>query len=359
MSRIALVTIARNESRCIARCLNSARAWVDEMWLLDTGSADDTVAIAQSCGAKVAHFVWQDDFAAARNAALALTDAPWRLVLDADEWIADAGDAWPRHQAELRAFCSRPVHAIGALIVSSQTDGGAVGAAPAPSMSNSWLPRLLPRGVGYLGRIHEQPDSPLPRQRLGVQLLHDGYLVEHMAAKRGRNRQLLQLALHDDPDDAYMRYQLGKDFELNAEFEAAQAHYEVALSACPAQAGWRHDLLLRHLFSLKKTGRFEQARRLADAEREGARHSPDFHFTVGDLCLDWALAEPQRAAQLLPMIESCWLQAIAIGERPDLQDSVSGRGSWLAAHNLAVFHESLGDVVQARHWRGREQQMRA
>jgi len=51
------------------------------------------------------------------------------------------------------------------------------------------------------------------------------------------------------------------------------------------------------------------------------------------------------------MIESSWLRALEIGERPDLQDSVSGRGSFLAAHNLAVLHESLGDGARAQHWR--------
>ena len=50
---IALVLIARNEERCIARCLASARAHVDEMIVLDTGSTDATREIAARCGARV------------------------------------------------------------------------------------------------------------------------------------------------------------------------------------------------------------------------------------------------------------------------------------------------------------------
>ena len=42
------------------------------------------------------------------------------------------------------------------------------------------------------------------------------------------------------------------------------------------------------------------------------------------------------------MIESSWLRALEIGERPQLQDTVRGRGSFLAAHNLAVLHDGLG-----------------
>jgi predicted Zn-dependent protease len=59
------------------------------------------------------------------------------------------------------------------------------------------------------------------------------------------------------------------------------------------------------------------------------------------------------------MIESSWLRAIEIGEQPGLQDSVRGRGSFLAAHNLAVLHASLGADAAAAHWREREAALRA
>jgi len=89
MANLALVMIVRNEARCIERCLSSARTQVDTMLVLDTGSDDDTVERARGAGARVAHFPWCDDFAAARNAALEEANADWSLVLDADEWIAD------------------------------------------------------------------------------------------------------------------------------------------------------------------------------------------------------------------------------------------------------------------------------
>ena len=226
-----------------------------------------------------------------------------------------------------------------------------------PHEAPSWLPRLLPAGVGYRGRIHEQPPLELPRLRLGLSVMHDGYRRVQALGKQGRNRRLLTLALAEAPDDAYLRYQLGKDCELNGEFAQAQAAYAAALAACEPRAGWRHDLVLRQLYSLKMLKRFEPALQLAQAESAHWQQSPDFHFTLGDLLLDWALHDPQRAPQLLPRIESSWLRAVAIGERPELQDSVSGRGSWLAAHNLAVFHESLGHAADARHWRAQQLRM--
>ena len=343
MNSIALVMIVRDEARCIERCLASARPWVDEMLVLDTGSVDASAQIAQRCGARVARFAWVDDFAAARNAALALTAAPWCLVLDADEWIARGGDA-------LAALRNQPTEFIGQISVDSGFDDGRGGTGQAPS----WLARVLPHGVRYAGRVHEQPQSALPRRRLALEIGHDGYLDAQMLRKRGRNEQLLRLALAAQPLDAYLRYQLGKDLEVRAQFQAAAPHYAQALELTGLRAGWRHDLLLRTLFTLKKLGRFEDAVALAQAEMPRWSESPDFVFTLGDVLLDWAASAPQRAAELLPMIESSWLRAIEIGERPQLQDTVRGRGSYLAAHNLAVLHAGLGDDAQAQRWRERE-----
>ena len=347
MTSLALVMIARDEARGIERCLRSAAAVVDEMWVLDTGSVDDTPALARNCGAQVSHWDWCDDFSAARNAALALTGCDWRLVLDADEWIGADADALPlwRRDATPR---------IGVLRVSSLIDGGGGGVQQSPS----WIPRLLPRGVHFRGRVHEQPVSALPRQRLALQLLHDGYLPGPMARKGERNRLLLQQALQDD-DDPYLRYQLGKDHEVHGRFAEAEPCYAAALARADTLALWRHDLVLRQLFTLKKLGRFEQAMGLASAEMPRWAESPDFYFTLGDLLLDWAVAQPQHAAALLPMIESSWRRALDIGENPALPDTVRGRGSFLAAHNLAVLFGSLGDAVQARSWREQAAQMRA
>lgn len=347
MSSLALVMIARDEARCIERCLRSAAGRVDELWVLDTGSVDDTPSLARRCGAQVVSWTWRDDFAAARNAALALTDCAWRLVLDADEWIGGDADA-------LRSWRQDATPRIGLLRVTSLIDGGTGGMQQSPS----WMPRLLPRDVQYRGRVHEQPVSALPRQRLALQVLHDGYLPEQMAQKGDRNQRLLQQALQLDGADPYLLYQLGKDHEVHGRFAEAAPCYREALSQGDARALWRHDLVLRHLFTLKKLGRFEQAMNLAGAEMPHWADSPDFHFTLGDLLLDWAVAQPHQAAALLPMIESSWRRALAIGENPALPDTVQGRGSFLAAHNLAALFDGLGDAAQARIWREKAASLR-
>ena len=347
MNPIALVMIVRNEARCLARCLASVRAHVDDMLVLDTGSTDGTPDIARSSGARVKHFPWIDDFSAARNTALSQVDTPWRLVLDADEWI----DAGVGVLADLR---TRSPDFLGLVRVDNQVSDERGERQRAPS----WLPRVLPRGVTYSGRIHEQPASALPRQRLGLIVGHDGYLPQQMVPKQGRNRGLLMAASAADPDDHYLRYQWGKDCEVHGDFTQALPHYEAAWTCGDPAASWRHDLLLRLLFTLKKLGHFDVALALAGRETPRWLHSPDFFFTLGDVLLDAALARPDKASEWLPLIERAWLRAIDIGERPDLPDSLSGRGSYLAAHNLAAFHTSLGDTLAAARWRERERRWR-
>lgn len=78
--------IIRNEARCLDRCLSSLDpAW--ELIVVDTGSTDETIQIADRYGAKVYHFEWIDDFSAARNFSLEKATREWIFVIDADEWL--------------------------------------------------------------------------------------------------------------------------------------------------------------------------------------------------------------------------------------------------------------------------------
>ena len=84
---LSLCMIVKNEATRLPQCLRSVQAVVDEMIVLDTGSTDETPAIARQFGAKVFESTWQQDFAAARNEALAQVTGDWVLVLDADETL--------------------------------------------------------------------------------------------------------------------------------------------------------------------------------------------------------------------------------------------------------------------------------
>jgi tetratricopeptide (TPR) repeat protein len=67
---------------------------VDEIIIVDTGSIDETVAIAQQYDAKISHFEWCDDFATARNYACSLASGDWILMLDADEELVASQSDW-------------------------------------------------------------------------------------------------------------------------------------------------------------------------------------------------------------------------------------------------------------------------
>ncbi len=334
---VALVVIARDEGARLGRLLASVAHWVDGMLVLDTGSQDDTVAVARAHGAHVGHFGWCDDFAAARNAALdaatAHFRAAWHLVLDADEWLIDGG-------AALAALRQAPADFVGQIELIDRAD--------ATTTAVHALSRVLPAAVRYAGSVHEQPQHALPLRRLALRVGHDGYAAERLAAKQGRNRRLLQAELAARPDDAYLWYQLGKDCAVYGEHaQAAEALQRAeGLLAAPAPT-WHHDLATRLLFSLKKTGRHAEALDYAQARLATHAASPDFHFALGDLLLDWAAEAPQHAGELLPMAQQAWQHCLLIGEQPGLSGAVRGRGSWLAAHNLAIVLEGLGQDAEA------------
>lgn len=85
---LSLCMIVRNEEKHIRRCLESVQGLVDEIIIVDTGSIDNTVSIAESLGAQVYSHQWENDFSKARNESLRYAHGDWILVLDADEVIA-------------------------------------------------------------------------------------------------------------------------------------------------------------------------------------------------------------------------------------------------------------------------------
>jgi len=339
--------IVRNEESCIQRCLRSAVAHVDRMLVLDTGSQDDTVALARACGAEVHQIAWPESFALARNHALALADADWNLVLDADEWIVSGGET-------LRLLVSG-LSGPGVLRIDSNTDAAQAG------VTSDWITRLLPRGVRYEGAVHEQPVCALLRSRLPVVIGHDGYLGNALQTKRGRNRAMLMTALQAaDGRDPYLLFQLGKDFETYGELIPAADHYLQSLALAEAGDRYRSQLVVRAMHCLGKSGRLAEAMTLASEAMEDLGHLSNYQFTLGDICLDGAVARPDEALdQWLPLAEAAWLRCLAIGECPDQDGWVAGRGSYLAAHNLHAIYDGLGDRERSIAYRQLSERLRS
>ena len=86
--RLSQCMIVKNEEKNIERALAWAKPVAYEQIVVDTGSTDKTVEIAEKLGAKVYHFEWIKDFSAAKNYAIEQASGNWIAFLDADEYFS-------------------------------------------------------------------------------------------------------------------------------------------------------------------------------------------------------------------------------------------------------------------------------
>ena len=206
---LSLSMIVRDEEARIEDCLKSVKGFADEIVLLDTGSVDGTIALAEACGARVERMDWPGDFAPARNAALELVKGDWVLVLDADEELRS--EAIP----QLKALMAQPDVLVINLLRHE------LGAAMAPYSNVSRLFRRHPRlrwSKPYHSMIDESVDALLkqePGWRIAnctePALLHEGYRPDLLAGsdKADRLRQSMESWLKDQPNDPYACAKLG------------------------------------------------------------------------------------------------------------------------------------------------------
>ena len=86
--RLSQCMIVKNEEKNIEKALGWAKPVAYEQIIVDTGSTDKTVEIAEKMGAKVYHFKWINDFSAAKNYAIEQATGDWIAFLDADEYFS-------------------------------------------------------------------------------------------------------------------------------------------------------------------------------------------------------------------------------------------------------------------------------
>ena len=200
MTTLSLCMIVKNEEVMLKGCLESVRNWVDEMIVVDTGSTDNTKAIAEECGAKVYDFEWINDFAAARNFAKSKATCDYVLALDADERLYEVDGPLLREKLEGQTTNILFVKLTNAKSRFSdmETVLHGDGAAGSPVL----LPRILrnvPENVWH-GKIHEIPVIPGDAVTLAVNVVHLGGDVEwrQMNKKNQRNLEMLETVLSDD-----------------------------------------------------------------------------------------------------------------------------------------------------------------
>lgn len=87
--KLSVIIITKNEARDIEACLNSV-AFADERIIVDSGSTDDTVEIAERMGARVISRTDWSGFGSQKNRALDAANGDWVFSLDADERVSDS-----------------------------------------------------------------------------------------------------------------------------------------------------------------------------------------------------------------------------------------------------------------------------
>ena len=244
---LSLSMIVRDEAAQIEDCLRSVQGFVDEMVVVDTGSTDNTVALAQAMGARVERIDWPGDFAPARNQALQWVSGDWVLVLDADERLR------PEAMAPLRALMAQPDVLLINLLRHER------GAMQSPYSNVSRLFRRHP-AIRWSRAYHSMVDDSVAELlqqenhwRIAdcpePALLHDGYRPELLAQgnKPQRLREAMEAELLERPGDPYACAKLGSLEVAEGNLERGNALLRQGLAQCPADAHPERYELLLHL----------------------------------------------------------------------------------------------------------------
>lgn len=166
MKQLAVLILTYNEEKNVTDCIKSV-LFADEIVIVDSGSTDKTLQLAEKLGARVSVHPMDQGFAGQRNFALTQTDAEWVLFLDADERIT------PEAAQEIREVINQPAPYAYEILRRNVIFGQPVnhgGHAPDYSL------RLYPRSaIHWEGVVHEQALVNLPVRCLKNHMLHYTY----------------------------------------------------------------------------------------------------------------------------------------------------------------------------------------
>ncbi len=188
--KISACMIVKNEEAMLPQCLDSIKNWVNEIIIVDTGSTDKTVAIAESFGARVYHHPWENDFSLHRNQSISYASGHWIFIIDADEELIQE-DA----HILLDAVKNKELDAIMIQVVSRLHQGRSEGIHS--------VERLFHRNgvIHYEGRVHNRVVGITKAHIYPIRLIHHGYDLGKgdMRKKYERTVALLKKDIEDDP----------------------------------------------------------------------------------------------------------------------------------------------------------------
>jgi tetratricopeptide (TPR) repeat protein len=340
---VSLCMIVKNEERFLRACLESVREAVDEICIVDTGSTDGTVAIAREFGARIVERTWRNDFAWARNEALALATRRWIIVLDADETLR------PESVATLRTLAAVPAATVGLWVrcYNHVDDYAGTGA------SSHAIARVFPNNprVRYLSPIHEYvtcdgADTGIEARSAPLAIDHYGYLgaIVKERGKAERNLAIIQAAVEHDPGNPFHWYNLGTTALIEKRGEVAIAALEKMLVLVGDEARGFVPSALSFLSDAYNDYRADAQTALHYAELS-LKRSPRFanaHFVQGK-----ALARLGRYPEAIAAFEA----SIADGPYNRAQFLVDDEiPVWKAHSEIGSAYGRMGEKEQALAW---------
>jgi tetratricopeptide (TPR) repeat protein len=338
---VSLCMIVKDEEAMLPRCLASVAEHVDELIVVDTGSTDRTVAIAESFGARVLHHEWTGDFSAARNVGLDAATGDWLLYLDADEVLADGDGPLLREligRTWREAFYLTETNHVGDL-----DDGVAV--------THNAL-RLFRNRPAYRfeGRLHEQfahrlPSLPERIELSALRLEHFGYLgaVRDAKEKSRRNIELLERQIADGVDTPFLHFNLGSEHAAAGDVARALTHLRHAwtrLEADPERTtrGYFPSLCARYVRALNANDAHAEALAAGD---EILGLLPGYT----DIVLEQAAAQRRLGdtAAAIALLERC----LEMGDAPARYTATVGAGTIHTRVQLADLLAAEGRADEA------------
>lgn len=343
MVSVAAAMIVRDEERFLPGSLSSLQGKVDDIVIVDTGSVDGTLAIARMFGARIFHFKWNDNFAAARNRGLEEVTADWILYIDADERLHTPGD--------------RPV----AEFLDPDAIAAFVRFRPKLNYTSYREPRLFRRDtrLRFSGRIHESilPAIDLIAERDNLAITRTAVGLDHLgyegdqSHKTARNIPLLRRAVENDPDRVYYWYDLAESLAAIGQIEEAIAVAFQGLQAARQYPSEKQRVNASMIFQFLARTYLERGQDPSALIKEGLEAVPDDHalwFIAARARLDAGEFEAARQiAEDLLSVDSNALSDGLLAFDQRIFEEYANDLAGVAAFRLGLFAEASRHFLSA------------
>ncbi|BBN98239.1 glycosyltransferase [Sporolactobacillus terrae] len=219
---LTLCMIVKNEEKVLKRCLGSVFKVVDEIIIVDTGSTDNTKAIAKKFTKKVYDYKWIGSFSNARNFAQSKATGEWILVLDADEFCQED------NALEFKKYLMNKQDNVEAYDVLTYHFLGNEGASVIQNKQMRVYRNIS--DIHYIRSVHEQLINKQRALNSGHSTLlvyHSGYMRQTIKEKKKhtRNKKLIDQELLKNADSGFDYFNLGNEYSSIGEDEKALENY--------------------------------------------------------------------------------------------------------------------------------------